>query len=190
MNLHIQMELVLRITRNVTSQLKAIPIKNVNQEQRSAMIILMQKYVIQKKIVFLLNLGVNVLQSKVMMTIAKRKPMENVLQKKEKLPLLVNMRNVVMLRKMIKIKIIHKNVKSHINNVLNIHIKQNAIVLLKYMEKSVITQNQNVKQYIWMIMIIVLGIVKMVTVRKKILENYLQIHIVIKMKEKIIYIVD
>jgi len=180
------MELVLRITRNVTSQLKAIPIKNVNQEQRSAMIILMQKHVMQKKIVLMLNLGGDVFQSKVMMTIAKRKPMENVLQKNEKLPLLVNMRNVVMLRKMIKIKIIHIKVKRHIKNVLNIQIKQNAIVLLKYMEKSVITQNQNVKQYIWMIMIIVLIIMKMVSVRKRVLENYLHMKNIINMKETII----
>ena len=123
------------------------------------------------------------------MKIAKRKPMENVLQKKEKLPLLVNMRNAVRLIKMIKmikIKIIHIKVKGHINNVLNIHIKQNAIVLLKYMEKSVITQNQNVKQYIWMIMIIVLIIMKMVSARKRVLENYLHMKNIINMKETII----
>ena len=92
-------------------------------------IVLMQKHVMQKKIVLMLNLGGDVFQSKVMMTIAKRKPMENVLQKKEKLPLLLNMRNAVMLRKMMMIIFI--NVKRHIKNVLNIQIKQNAIMLLK-----------------------------------------------------------
>ena len=117
----------LRVKRYVISQLKAIPIKNVNQEQKFVMIIvLMQKHVMQKKIALILNLGGDVFQSKVIMKIAKRKPMENVLQKKEKLPLLVNMRNAVRL-----IKIIYINVKRHIKNVLNIQIKQNAIVLLK-----------------------------------------------------------
>ena len=62
-----------------------------------------------------------------MMIIAKRKLMENVLQKREKLPLLVNMRNAL-LRGMGNIL---TNVKRHIKNVLNIRIKQNAIVLLK-----------------------------------------------------------
>jgi len=91
-------------------------------------IILMLIHVMQKQIALILNLGGNAFQSKVMMKIAKRKPMENVLQKKEKLPLLVNMRNAVMLRKMM---IIYINAKRHIKNALNIQIKQNAIMLLK-----------------------------------------------------------
>jgi hypothetical protein len=50
--------LVLRIKRYVISQLKAIQTKNVNQEQKFVMIIvLMQKHVMQKKIALMLNLG-------------------------------------------------------------------------------------------------------------------------------------